>query len=176
MKIKILTLALPLALFAANANAGTLMDVYVGATIGAGAATLFADGQSNTDTAQSYGAMIGLDIPLIRLEAEYNYLNDIDTRLNLGMVNAYFKMPATVILPYLGLGVGSVFGGKSDNVDINANAAYQGMLGVTFDTPALPLKIDLEGRVLYAPNIYNINGVRPDLLHYDARVKLRYVF
>ena len=36
--------------------------------------------------------------------------------------------------------------------------------------------IDIEGRVLYAPNIYETATETPDLLQYDGRVKLRYVF
>ena len=161
---------------AGAANAGTITDFYAGATMGAGAATVFAGGNNSTDTAMSYGVMAGLDIPLIRVEAEYNYLHDADANMNIGMVNAYFKMPSTVIMPYLGIGLGSMFSGSSGDVNLDATAAYQGMLGLTFDLPALPIKIDVEGRALYIPNVFAAGNVRPDILHYDARIKLRYVF
>jgi hypothetical protein len=120
--------------------------------------------------------MFGIDIPALRFEAEYNYLNDSGVRLHTGMLNAYLKMPSTVIKPYLGVGVGSVFSGKADSISIDMRAAYQGMLGVTLDMPILPVKFDLEARALYAANLYTIANIKPDLLHYELRMKARYVF
>lgn len=157
--------------FASNANAATAFDFYAGASLGAGGATVFADGGNNTDSGMSGGAMVGLDIPLFRIEAEYNYLSDADLSANAAMANVYFKMPSIAIHPYMGLGLGTVFGGDVDS----ATAAYQGMLGLTFDLP-LDLKADLEARALYAPNFVKTGGSEPDLLHYEARVKLRFVF
>ena len=61
-------------------------------------------------------------------------------------------------------------------MDIDSVAAYQAMLGVTFDIPVLPIDVDVEGRVLYAADIYDYNGLKPDFLQYEARLKLRYVF
>lgn len=162
----------------ANANANVLFDIYAGATVGAGGATLFAHDKDDTQSAQSYGAVLGIDIPALRFELEYNYLNNDDTKLHIGMINAYAKMPTPAIKPYFGLGIGNVFGGDAPmpHVDIEKGMAYQGMLGLTFDIPVLPLKIDTEARVLYAPDIYKYNDDKPDLLHYDLRIKLRYVF
>ncbi|MDR1338395.1 MAG: hypothetical protein LBJ73_05220 [Rickettsiales bacterium] len=162
--------------FASNSNAGVLFDIYGGATVGVGAATLFSDGDNNTDTGQSLGAAVGIDLPVFRFEAEYDYLNDSDTRLHLGMLNAYFKMPSTVIVPYMGVGVGTVFGGEAGDIDVDTRAAYQGMLGVTMDIPVLPMKFDVEARALYAPNLFTVATIKPDLLHYDLRLKVRYVF
>ncbi|MDR0741789.1 MAG: outer membrane beta-barrel protein [Rickettsiales bacterium] len=179
MKLKtsgLLTLATIMG-FSANANAGAVIDIYAGATMGAGGATLFMNDDNYTDSGQSFGALAGIDIPLFRFEAEYNYLNDSDTKLNIGMLNAYFKMPSTVIKPYLGLGLGTVFGGNAGDFDIDARAAYQGMLGITFDMPVLPVKFDAEARALYAPNLFTTAAnAKPDLLHYDLRLKARYVF
>ena len=178
MKIKSMAVmaAVSAIFYGTNATAGALFDLYAGATIGAGGATLFADGNDHTNSAQSYGAVIGLDIPVFRFELEYNYMNSDNTKMHLGMINAYAKMPSTVIHPYIGVGVGSVFSGDSDAIDIDTVAAYQGMLGVTFDIPVLPLKIDAEGRALYAPNIYDVSNVKPDILQYELRLKLRYIF
>jgi len=178
MKFKVLTSVLALAITAGAANAGTIIDIYAGATVGGGAATVFADGKYNTDAAQSYGLMAGIDMPLLRFEAEYNYLNLDGANLNVGMVNAYFKMPATVILPYAGLGIGSIFGGNADGLRVSTTPAYQGMLGASFDIAVLPLKFDIEGRAMYSPNLYTIpeTNIKPDLLHYDLRLKVRYVF
>ncbi len=160
----------------AGATAGTLFDLYAGATIGAGAATMFLDGSDETHSAQSYGAVIGLDIPVFRFELEYNYMSPEDANLHLGMINAYAKLPTPVIKPYLGIGAGSIFGGKAGEIDIESVMAYQGMLGATFDVPVLPIKIDAEGRALYAPNLYDVENVSPDLLQYELRLKLRYIF
>jgi histidinol-phosphate aminotransferase len=61
-------------------------------------------------------------------------------------------------------------------IDIDDAVAYQGMLGLTFDMPVMPFNIDLEGRVLYAPDMFEIAELKPDFLQYEGRVKLRYVF
>ena len=52
------------------------------------------------------------------------------------------------------------------------------MLGATVAILAVPLKFDIEGRALYAPDIYRVKGTNttPDLLEYNVRVKARYVF
>lgn len=179
MKLKsagVLTAATIL-LAAGNANANMLFDIYAGATAGFGAASVFADDHTSTDAAQSYGAVFGIDIPMFRIEAEYDYLDQKDIDLHLGMVNAYIKMPLVIVSPYLGVGVGAIFGGDAPHgIDIDTTAAYQGMLGLTFDVPVLPFKIDAEARALYAPDFYTVANIEPDVLHYDVRVKLRYVF
>jgi hypothetical protein len=158
------------------ANAGTLVDFYAGAMVGAGGATVFSGHDRVSESGQSYGAVLGIDIPLLRLELEYNYLNGADMRMNAGMVNAYFKMPSTVIMPYIGVGMGSVFGGHVKDISIDATAAYQGMLGISFNIPVLPVKFDIEGRALYAPNLFEVADQKPDFLLYDLRLKARYVF
>ena len=162
------------------ASANPVMDVYLGGTVGGGAATVFMDDDSKTQGAQSFGAIFGIDIPLLRVEAEYNYLTNEKFSTNDAMLNAYFKMLSTMIHPYIGVGVGSVFGGEADygvkKYDIKSSVAYQGMLGLTFDIFAIPVNFDVEGRVLYAPDFVEIGKEKPDFMQYDARVKLRYVF
>ena len=164
---------------ATSANASPVIDVYAGGMFGAGGATIYNDTHSNV-SAQSFGGVLGIDIPLLRVEAEYNHLTNDKFSTNDAMLNAYFKMLSTMIHPYVGVGVGSVFGGSysSDTIkyDIKSTVAYQGMLGLTFDILAMPLKFDVEGRALYAPNFMEIGTDKPDFLQYDARLKLRYVF
>ena len=163
------------------ASANPVVDVYAGGMVGAGGATIYQDSQHLSKAANSFGAVLGLDIPLLRIEAEYNHLTNDLFNTNDAMLNAYFKMLSTMIHPYVGVGVGSVFGGhynvEDTKYDIKSAVAYQGMLGLTFDILALPIKFDIEGRALYAPNFID-NGTtsKPDMLHYDARLKLRYVF
>ena len=158
--------------------ANTVWDLYAGVSIGAGGQTLFNDGHDKTETAQSFGGMFGIDLPAFRIEAEYNYLNESESHVNLAMVNAYFKMPSTVVKPYMGLGVGVMFDGESDRYDahMDTSAAYQGMLGVTLGVPALPFKFDIEARGVYIPNVVKLEDNKPDLLQYEARVKIRYLF
>ena len=166
---------------AGAANANMLFDIYAGATYGIGGYTLFADDNDISKSSQSYGAVLGMDIPLFRVELEYNYLDADAITANLGLVNAYFKLPTPIVKPYIGVGIGSTFDSKYEpknlvTIDIKDTLAYQGMLGITLDIPVIPFNIDVEGRVLYAPDIFKATDTEPDLLQYEGRVKLRYVF
>lgn len=179
MKLKTSIILSALAISAtSSAIANPVWDLYVGATVGVGAETVFADGHKTTNTAQSFGALAGVDVPLFRFEAEYNYLNETDYHAHLAMMNAYFKIPSAVIKPYLGAGVGLVLDGENDAIHAKYDntATYQGMIGVTLDVPALPFKFDVEGRAIYIPNMYKFEDIRPDLLHYEGRIKIRYIF
>ena len=170
--------------FASAANAAVLADFYVGGMVGVGGQTLFADHKNETDPSQVFGAIAGMDLPIFRIEGEYDYFNSSDLKTNAGLVNLYAKIPSTVILPYIGAGIGMVFSGdqtiSTDGIeikqDINSTAAYQAMLGATIDILKLPLKFDIEGRVLYAPDIYKADSVSPDMLQYNIRAKVRYIF
>ncbi len=170
--------AVSIMLVAGSANANFLFDIYAGGTYGIGGYTMFNDnGDDISKSSQSYGAMLGMDIPLFRFELEYNYLDTDYMSLNLGFVNGYFKLPTPIVKPYIGVGIGSTFDSKYEprnapSVDIDDTMAYQGMLGLTLDLPVIPFNIDVEGRVLYASNIMP----KSDLLQYEGRVKLRYVF
>lgn len=160
-----------------GANAAALFDVYAGATVGIGGTTLFANDHDVSKSAQSYGAVLGFDIPVFRFELEYDYLHADSIEMHIGMINAYAKMPLPAVKPYIGVGIGNIFSGQdTDFIDLDSAAAYQAMLGVTFDIPVLPIDVDVEGRVLYAPDIYEYSGIAPDFLQYEARLKLRYVF
>ena len=179
MKLKTsIILCSVLAATSAPAMANPAWDLYVGATIGAGGQTMFNDGHDKTETAQSFGGMFGIDLPVFRVEAEYNYLKQSEFHANLAVANVYFKMPSTVVKPYLGLGFGVMFDGKSDKFDKNldTSAAYQAMLGVTLGVPTLPFKFDIEARGVYVPDIAKIGNNNPDLLQYEGRVKIRYLF
>lgn len=178
MKLKTSIILCAAAMAAAPAFADPVWDLYAGATVGAGAATIFADDEHPTDPAQSFGAIFGVDLPAFRFETEYNYLNVKDVHSHVALVNAYFKMPSTVIKPYLGVGVGMLIDGedKANSADLDTSAAYQGMLGVTLDVPGLPCKFDIEARAIYIPDVYKVGDIEPDILHYDARIKLRYLF
>ena len=181
MKINSLSLiSIVSVLTCASANAGVLADFYVGGMLGAGGQTLFADHHNETDASQVFGAIAGMDLPIFRVEAEYDYFNSSDLNTNAAMVNVYAKMPSTIILPYIGGGVGMVFGGNqtigSVEYNIDSTSAYQAMLGATIDILAVPLKFDIEGRILYAPDIYKIDNATPDMLQYGVRAKARFIF
>lgn len=171
---------------ASNANAGTWTDFYVGGMVGVGGQTMFAEHKNETDSSQMFGAVLGMDLPVFRIEGEYDYLNSSDLKTNTALINLYAKMPSTVILPYIGAGIGMVFGGDytindagvKTEYNIKSTAAYQAMLGATIDILKLPLKFDIEGRVMYAPDIYKIEATNttPDLLEYNVRAKVRFIF
>lgn len=161
----------------AAANAGALFDPYLGVTVAVGGATVFANDIDVSHSAQSYGAVVGIDIPVFRFELEYDYMHADSIKMHLGMINAYAKMPLPAVKPYIGIGIGNIFSGEDAGfIDIDSVAAYQAMLGVTFDIPVLPIDVDIEGRALYAPDIYDYMGLKPDFLQYEARLKIRYVF
>ena len=170
----------------ANANAGAIVDFYTGAMVGVGGQVLFLDHHDKTDSAFTLGALVGVDIPLFRIEAEYNHLASSDINANTAMLNAYFKVPSMLVTPYIGAGAGMVFDGKySETIEnvkttykFDTSPAYQGMLGLTIDVPVAPLKFDIEGRALYAPKVYEIalSGEKPDFLQYDVRLKMRLIF
>lgn len=159
-------------LSAGAANANILFDIYAGATYGIGGYTLFADDNDISKSSQSYGAVLGMDIPMFRVELEYNYLDSDALTASLGLVNAYFKLPLPVIKPYIGAGIGYTFDTKYSSIETEDTMAYQGMLGATLNLPVLPFNVDVEGRVLYAPDIMP----DIDLLQYEGRIKARYVF
>lgn len=154
------------------ANANILFDIYAGATYGIGGYTLFDDNDNFSKSSQSYGAVLGMDIPMFRVELEYNYLDSDALTASLGLVNAYFKLPLPVIKPYIGAGIGYTFDTKYSSIETEDTMAYQGMLGATLNLPVLPFNVDIEGRVLYAPDIMP----DIDLLQYEGRIKARYVF
>lgn len=171
---------------ASAANAGTWTDFYIGGMVGVGGQTMLAEHKNETDASQMFGGVIGMDLPIFRIEGEYDYFNSSDLNTNAAMLNLYAKMPSTVILPYIGAGIGMTFGGKQEFTEngvkteysIDSTAAYQAMLGATIDILKLPLKFDIEGRVLYAPDIYKIEATntKPDMLQYGVRAKVRYIF
>lgn len=166
---------------AGAANANMLFDIYAGGTYGVGGYTVFIDDEHISDSSMSYGAVLGLDIPLFRIELEYDYLDTDDATMNLGFVNGYFKIPTPILKPYIGAGIGYTFSSEYEpsnmsKIDIDDTIAYQGMLGITLNLPIIPFNIDVEGRVLYAPDMFEITNIAPDLLQYEGRVKLRYVF
>ncbi len=168
-------------LTASAAKANLLFDIYGGATFGIGATAKIADGHFYDNGSTNYGAVFGLDIPLFRIEAEYNYLDGHDTSINLAMVNAYFKIPTPVLKPYFGAGLGTTFESKftpdfGNDISMENSITYQGMVGLTLDLPVIPVKFDIEGRILYANNAYEIANDTVDIMQYDARVKLRYIF
>lgn len=168
------------------ANAGVIADFYVGGMAGAGGQTLFADHENKSDSSAVFGAIAGMDIPFFRIEGEYDYFKSSDLNTNAAMLNVYAKMPSTLVVPYIGGGVGMIFDGdysvEEENVKtelhMKTTAAYQAMLGATLGILAIPLKFDVEGRALYAPDVFKIPGTNttPDMLQYQVRVKARWIF
>jgi hypothetical protein len=175
--------------FASNAIAGPI-DFYIGATGSAGTLATYVPkgvptGFSEKEimkTSSSFGGAVGLDIPVIRVEAEYDYLISKNMSLSIGMVNGYIKLlPTPIVKPYFGFGIGRVFGGKIRG-DIggkpDASMPLQAMLGLQIGIPMTPLFVDVEGRVLYIESVYEMPIVNRGIgaLQADLRAKIRVVF
>lgn len=189
MKINSLSLisVLSVITFASAADASVVADFYLGGMVGAGGQTMFSKDEHDASSSRLIGAIVGVDIPVFRIEGEYNYIDSSDFNANTAMLNGYVKVPSTLIQPYIGAGIGTMFSGKhtitdtegvKTNFDIDSTAAYQAMLGATIDILAVPIKFDVEGRVLYAPDIYKIEktDITPDIMEYNVRIKMRYIF
>ena len=164
-----------------NANANMVWDLYAGGSLGLGGMAMYSDEHEDDWSARSYSATLGISLPVVRFEAEYNYLASSRMDMQAIMGNAYVTLlGAAVVNPYIGVGVGAVFDYDYDHerydIDTETTIAYQGMLGMTFNIPTLPIKIDLEGRAMYMPEIYSWQDESVDAMYYDARLKLRFVF
>ncbi|MDR3208940.1 MAG: porin family protein [Rickettsiales bacterium] len=175
-------------LLAPAAHAGVLIDFYAGAFGGMGenityipAGTTLPSAKDLRKSGKSFGAVAGINIPLVRIEGEYDYISAKNLNLNAAMANVYVKLlPTPVVKPYIGIGAGMTFGGKIDtnvlDVKFEKSKALQGMLGLQVEIPLTSLAVDLEWRVLYAPKVYEIVGKEIGFLQSDIRAKIRYVF
>lgn len=180
LNYKSILAATALAIVAVPSHAGLVTDWYAGASVGIGGQSIYTDNDHHKSfSAQSYGALVGVDLPVVRFEGEYNYLKIDNLHTDVVMGNAYVKLPGLVVVnPYIGVGVGMVLGGNSDAdkyKEFDTTVAYQGMLGATLNIPAVPFKIDIEGRAMVAPDVYDKLD-DSSAFQYDARVKLRYIF
>lgn len=160
-----------------TANANMLFDIYAGGTYGIGGHTLLTKTDDISNSSQSYGAVLGMKFPLLRIELEYNYLDTEAIKMDTGFVNMYFNIPTPIIKPYIGGGIGyaidSTYKPKNEpKINIDETITCQAMLGITLDLPAIPFDIDVEGRIMVAPDL----TTDVDLLQYEGRAKLRYVF
>jgi opacity protein-like surface antigen len=190
--MKKLILALAAVLAAGGARAASI-DIYAGGFGGYGASVTFMPAgttrpSSITDLkkpGQSFGAVAGIDIPVVRIEGEYDYISSENVSLNAVMANIYLKMPTPVVKPYIGAGFGTTFGGKIDadavggqKIEFKSSMAFQGMAGLQIGIPVTSLFLDLEARAFYAPGIYEFPVVDKKIgfLQADLRVKLRYAF
>ncbi len=180
--IKILA-ALGMLAITSPASAGA-MDLYIGGAVGMGAMQVNGSDDTTFSGTGSFAGAFGINLPLFRVEAEYNYFtaskSGADLALQMAMVNAYIKPFAIpVIKPYFGAGAGAIIAGDiGHDVDANNTPAFQGMLGVSIDIPAMPIGFDVEGRVVYSPNAFEFKTMSTeyDILGYEARVKMRYEF
>ena len=175
----VLTAATLMVACAANANANMIWDIYAGGSLGLGGMAMYSDEHEDDWSARSYSAALGISLPVVRFEAEYNYMTSDRLDMQALMGNAYVKLPGLVVVnPYIGVGVGIMFDASTDYypVKLDSAIAYQGMLGATFNIPTLPFKIDIEGRALFAPELYSKDKIEVDGIQYDARIKLRYIF
>lgn len=171
-KYKFILLSIIGTLFCQNSFTNPIFDIYIGGIYGIGGSTTLESHHTETYApTMSFGGVAGIDIAFLRIEAEYNHLAK-KIKTDQAMLNAYIKPNFTIIKPYIGVGIGKIFDGDINMQKTNRTTGYQGMLGLTFDTIILPIKIDVELHGLYTPNIYN----SMDFFNYDTRIKARYIF
>ena len=185
---KILFVILPV-IAIGGADAG-VMDVYAGATGGFGYKSnraLFEDPAASEDrSASSFGVVAGIDIPVFRVEAEYNYITSYAGDMGLFLVNGYVKAPIPMIKPYIGMGIGTLagpgeayFSSASFSGEAEEVFAIQAMAGVQIEIPATKLFVDLEFRPMYLDGVYKVVGETETqnrgFWHADVRLKVRYI-
>ena len=86
---------------------------------------MFADHKNETDASMVFGAIAGMDLPVFRIEAEYDYFDAKDFNTNAALANIYAKIPSTIILPYIGAGIGMVFGGDQTFTNSGIETKYK---------------------------------------------------
>lgn len=110
------------------------------------------DGRTTYKHTPAYSIAGGYELPLaltnIRMEGEYlrirpNAKYGSDSKFDALMANGYVEIPLIpVIDPYVGLGIGMV------RFDHNNSIALQGMMGVEYELPVIPVTIGAEYRYL----------------------------
>ena len=163
-----------------------MIDIYAGLELSAGQNIAFIPSNSVTGSsdeisksANSYGMFFGVEMPAIRVELEYQYLNSKSVDLNALMLNGYYKfLPGPMVSPYIGAGVGTAFSGNYGDEATDTSTAFQAMLGLQVSFPTTPIYLDIEARGFYANDIYEIPTTDKTIgfLQYDVRAKLRYLF
>ena len=168
------------ALMSLSGARASMLDVYIGLTGSMGESVAYfpsSAGGKSTQGMGGLGAVFGFDVPVFRIEGEYNYMLARDLRLSAGLLNVYVKpLPIPLIKPYVGLGAGTILSGTVNDENAKGSPAFQGMLGFQIDVPVTSLFVDLEGRLFYASEIYEIANRSVGFVQYDWRVKLRYAF
>ena len=64
--------------YVASANASVVADFYIGGMAGVGGQTMFSDHKNKTEASRVFGAIAGMDLPIFRVEAEYDYFASSD--------------------------------------------------------------------------------------------------
>lgn len=167
---------------AAFANpASAIIDPYFGASIGTGSAFSTSSSGDGIDI-NSVGVQVGVDVPFVRAEAEYNYVVGDDFSANLGMINIYLEpmLPVLPILsPYLGVGAGRMFDTEISDLKFSDTSAYQVMLGTGLSLPEFPIRFDVEGRFVgtgkIKPNAFP-EDKGENMGIFDIRIKANYMF
>lgn len=163
-------------MIAGAANANMLFDIYAGGFAGYGGNITLTKLETDDLQSMSYGGFVGISLPIVRLEAEYDYFTMSDNPIQLGMVNVYAGMPSVFIKPYLGAGVGLLFAGNIEGVNADSDMAYQGMFGLSFSIPKIPIVADAELRAIYTSVDYSPSRTTTHSVNYEGRIKLRYTF
>ncbi|MBF0381045.1 MAG: outer membrane beta-barrel protein [Magnetococcales bacterium] len=159
-----------------TADAGVTLSVKGGVVVFEdGGAADGLDFEMGYDAGYAAAIAIGYDLPMLPVKVEVEYLYqtaDVDkisdppagftalstfsgeATVNALMANAYVNLPIPLIKPYIGVGLGGANVNYSsistDNMQLFDESstlfAYQGMIGIVFSVPVLPVELMAEYR------------------------------
>lgn len=180
MKKRLLSIVLALGLISVlPVQAQYYGQLGLGASLNGGSVTTdnVRSGYKNTP---AYSFAGGYEIPLaltnVRVEGEYlrirpNAKHGSDSSFDGLMANGYVEVPLIPIIdPYIGAGIGMT------RFDHNNSLALQGIMGLEYELPFLPLTIGGEYRYL---KVNETGGKREDISKFHSNIfmfKMRYTF
>lgn len=150
-KTTFLSIFLGLTFFSGVAHASFYGGIGAGVSLNDGSVITPTDSESYKNT-PIYTLAAGHELPLpildIRGEAEYVRIrpkvkNEADSKLDAAFLNGYADIPLVPIVdPYVGAGIGYA------RFDHTNSVALQGMAGVEYEVPFLPIAFGAEYRYL----------------------------
>ncbi len=134
-----------------SANADFYASIGAGASLNEGSVT-YEDALQDYKNTPVYAAAVGYELPLpildVRAEVEYLRIrpevkHGSDSKFDGVFLNGYADVPLIpVVDPYVGAGIGYT------RFEHNNSTAYQGMLGVEYEVPFMPVSLAGEYRYM----------------------------
>lgn len=179
MKSKILSLFLSIMLISTPSLAGFYAGLGLGSAFNDGS-VLKNHTRSSLKNSPVYSLSAGYQLPLlltdVRVEGEYLRIHPDKkygghASMDAFMVNGYANLPILPIInPYIGLGLGM------SRFEHENSPAYQGMLGLEYELPFMPVTIGGEYRYFKVSEDGGARGETAKMHSNILMLKLRYDF